>query len=126
MLRGQPRARHAESGELLCLLDLNEVMRELIALSLSNLQRNRVVLRSGLAEDLRPVIGDRVQLHPVILNMLRNASDTIGDVEDRPRATADPIQREGVERVRLRLALRLEVKPWSTWRDEYGSAMGWA
>jgi len=72
-------------------------MREVIALSLSNLQRNRVVLRSGLAEDLRPVIGDPVHLHPVILNMLRNASDTIGDVEDRPRATADPIQREGVE-----------------------------
>ena len=75
------------------MLHLNEVMREVIALSLSNLQRNRVVLRSDLAEDLRPVVGDRVQLHQVILNLLRNASDAMGDVEDRPRATADPIQR---------------------------------
>ena len=35
-------------------LDLNEATREVIALSLSDLQRNRVVLRSELAEDLPP------------------------------------------------------------------------
>ena len=38
-------------------LDLNEATREVIALSLSDLQRNRVILRSELAEDLPPVTG---------------------------------------------------------------------
>jgi len=36
-------------------VDLNEATRELIALSLSELQRNRVILRSELADNLPPV-----------------------------------------------------------------------
>jgi C4-dicarboxylate-specific signal transduction histidine kinase len=43
-------------------VDLNEATREVIALSLSKLQRNRVILRPELADDLPPVTGDRVQL----------------------------------------------------------------
>ena len=66
-------------------LDLNETAREVIALSLSDLQRNRVILRSERADDLPPVTGDRVQLQEVILNLLRNASDAMSTVDDRPR-----------------------------------------
>jgi C4-dicarboxylate-specific signal transduction histidine kinase len=66
-------------------LDLNEVAREVIALSLSDLQRDRVVLLSNLAENLPPVMGDRVQLQQVILNLLRNGADAMTTVEDRPR-----------------------------------------
>ena len=82
-------------------LDVNEATREVIALSLSDLQRNRVILRSELAEDLPPVIGDRVQLQQVILNLLRNASDAMVGVEDRPRQLLIRTRREGVDRVRL-------------------------
>jgi len=42
-------------------VDLNEATREVIALSLSELQRNRVILRTELASDLPVVKGDRVQ-----------------------------------------------------------------
>ncbi|HWF48916.1 MAG TPA: ATP-binding protein, partial [Bryobacteraceae bacterium] len=56
-----------------------------IALSLSELQRNRVILRPELAGNLPLVTGDRVQLQQVIMNLLRNASDAMSDVEDRPR-----------------------------------------
>ena len=66
-------------------LDLNDAAREVIALSLGELQRNRVILRSELAHDLPLVTGDRLQLQQVILNLLRNASDAMNTVQDRPR-----------------------------------------
>jgi PAS domain S-box-containing protein len=66
-------------------LDLNEATREVIALSLSELQRNRVIIQSELADNLPLVRGDRVQLQQVILNLLRNASDAMAGIDDRPR-----------------------------------------
>ena len=63
-------------------VDLSEAAREVVALSLSELQRSRVVLRQDLADDLPPVMGDRVQLQQVILNLLLNAMDAMSDVEE--------------------------------------------
>ena len=85
-------------------LDLNEATREVIALSLSDLQRNRVVLQSELAEDLPIVTGDRVQLQQVILNLLRNASDAMVGVDDRPRQLL--IRTEGEDGDRVRVSVR--------------------
>jgi PAS domain S-box-containing protein len=82
-------------------LDLNEATREVIALSLSDLQRNRVILRPELAENLPPVIGDRVQLQQVILNLLRNASDAMSAVNDRPHVLLIKTERDEGDRVRL-------------------------
>jgi signal transduction histidine kinase len=82
-------------------LDLSEATREVVALSLSDLQRNRVVLQSQLADDLPPVTGDRVQLQHVILNLLRNASDAMVAIHDRPRQLVIETEREDGERVRL-------------------------
>ncbi len=67
------------------LFDLNEAAREVIALSVSELQRNRVILQSDLASDLPSVLGDRIQIQQVILNLIRNASDAMSIVNDRPR-----------------------------------------
>src|SRR5262249_16931567 len=83
------------------LLDLNEAAQEVIALSLSDLQRNRVVVRSELAQHIPPVRGDRVQLQQVILNLLRNASDAMLDVDDRPRQMLIRTRREEDGRVHL-------------------------
>jgi len=82
-------------------LDLNGATEEVIAMSLSDLQRNRVILRSELAQDLPPVIGDRVQLQQVILNLLRNASDAMIFVEDRPRELLIRTERDEGDQVRL-------------------------
>jgi signal transduction histidine kinase len=66
-------------------VDLNEAAREVVALSAGELQRARVVVRQELAENLPTVLGDRVQLQQVILNLLLNAADAMDGVEDRPR-----------------------------------------
>jgi PAS domain S-box-containing protein len=66
-------------------VDLNEAAREVIALSLRELQRGRVIMRAQLAVTLPPVTGDRVQLQQVIMNLLLNAADAMSGVEDRPR-----------------------------------------
>jgi PAS domain S-box-containing protein len=67
------------------LVDLNEATREVIALSRTELERNRVTTRIELEHELPPVTGDRVQLQQVILNLLRNGSDAMSTVDDRPR-----------------------------------------
>jgi C4-dicarboxylate-specific signal transduction histidine kinase len=66
-------------------VDLNGATREVIALTASELQRGRVVVREDLADGLPAVTGDRVQLQQVILNLLLNAADAMSRVDDRPR-----------------------------------------
>lgn len=83
------------------LVDLNEVAREVIALSQSRFERNRVVLRTEFAGDLTPVTGDRVQLQQVILNLFVNAADAMSGVEDRPRQLVIKTDPEKGDRVRL-------------------------
>jgi C4-dicarboxylate-specific signal transduction histidine kinase len=82
-------------------LDLNDATREVLALSSNDLQRNRVILQSDFAPDLPRVTGDRIQLQQVILNLLRNASDAMAGVNDRPRQVLIRTQREDREHVRL-------------------------
>jgi PAS domain S-box-containing protein len=97
------RLRALFSTEQLTLevLDVNEVTREVIALSVSDLQRNRVVVLTELAEDLPPVTGDRIQLQEVVLNLLRNASDAMVNVHDRPRQVLIRTELDDGDRVRV-------------------------
>jgi len=72
-----------------------------IALSMSDLQRNHVVLQLELADDLPNVTGDRVQLQQVLLNLIRNAADAMVDVHDRPRQLLITTERDEADRVRV-------------------------
>ncbi|HLA10682.1 MAG TPA: ATP-binding protein [Pyrinomonadaceae bacterium] len=85
------------------LVDLNEATREVIALSLSELQGNRVILKTELADKLPVVKGDRVQLQQVILNLLRNASDAMKNINDRPKQLV--IRTEPSEGNRVRVSV---------------------
>ena len=66
-------------------VDLTEATREVIALSLGELQNGRVIVRTELADDLPLVTADRVQLQQVILNLILNAVDAMKEVDDHPR-----------------------------------------
>src|SRR5271167_4764568 len=88
------RALFSKKDATIGLVDLNEAIREVIALSLSELQKCRVNLRTELAEDLPPITGDRVQLQQVILNLVSNASHAMRNVDDRPRELLVRSERE--------------------------------
>ena len=82
-------------------VDLNDATREVITLLRSELQRSRVILQAELSDDIPSVIGDRVQLQQVIINLLRNASDAMNGVDDRPRQLVIRSARDEDDRVRL-------------------------
>jgi PAS domain S-box-containing protein len=83
------------------LVDLNDATLEVIALSQSELERNRVITRTELADQLPAVTGDRVQLQEVILNLVRNASDAMSTVADRPRQLLIKTETNEGDQVRL-------------------------
>jgi PAS domain S-box-containing protein len=82
-------------------MDLNQATREVMALSLSELQRGGVMLRYELEDDLPPVLGDRIQLQQVILNLLRNAADAMSTIDDRSRELLIRTERDEGNQIRL-------------------------
>jgi len=76
-------------------VDLNEAAREVVALLAGELQKDGVVLQDQFSDDLPCVMADRVQLQQVILNLLRNASEAMIAVGDRPRRLLIRTQADG-------------------------------
>jgi PAS domain S-box-containing protein len=66
------------------LVDVNEVAREMIVLLGDEASRHSISVRTELAEDLPHVIGDRVQLQQVLMNLIVNGVDAMQDM-DGPR-----------------------------------------
>jgi C4-dicarboxylate-specific signal transduction histidine kinase len=66
-------------------LDINDVVREVIALLDGELRRNGVSLRTEMPANLRAVVVDRVLLQQVILNLIMNAMEAMRAVSDRAR-----------------------------------------
>ena len=65
-------------------LDMNEVIREALALAGAELLKRGVAARVSLSEDLPPARGDRVQLQQVVLNLIMNGAEAM-DSGDGPR-----------------------------------------
>jgi signal transduction histidine kinase len=66
-------------------LDINQAIREVIALTQTETQRNAVRLQSRLADDLPLVSADRVQLQQVMINLIINAIEAMAGAGDGPR-----------------------------------------
>jgi PAS domain S-box-containing protein len=62
------------------LLDVSEVIREMIVLLRGETTRYSIPVRTELAADLPQVMGDRVQLQQVLMNLIMNSIDAMKDV----------------------------------------------
>jgi C4-dicarboxylate-specific signal transduction histidine kinase len=65
--------------------DINDIIREVIALSDGERRRNGASLRTEMAGNLPPVVVDRVLLQQVILNLMMNAVEAMRTVSDQMR-----------------------------------------
>jgi len=69
-------------------VDINDVIREIMLLVRPEVRSHDVSLRLDLAPDLRPVLGDRVQLQQVLINLVMNGMEAMDGIRDRPRELA--------------------------------------
>jgi NO-binding membrane sensor protein with MHYT domain/two-component sensor histidine kinase len=63
------------------LVDVNEIIREMIVLLRGEVMRHSISVRAELAADLPQVMGDRVQLQQVMMNLITNSIDAMKDVD---------------------------------------------
>lgn len=66
-------------------VDLNELIEEVLAVADRELSENRVLLERELTKALPKVLGDRVQLQQVLLNLIVNGIEAMTPVTTRPR-----------------------------------------
>jgi PAS domain-containing protein len=79
------RALAGKSGPQLTKLEIDDVIKQVLALTRSELLQHDVVLRTDLDAADRPVMGDRVQLQQVLLNLIMNGVEAMRAVTERTR-----------------------------------------
>lgn len=80
-IRAFIKKRPAENKQV----DVNEVIQEVLGLLAHELQNNKIRLDCQLTKALPLVLGDRVQLQQVLLNLIMNGIEAMSTVTDRPR-----------------------------------------
>jgi PAS domain S-box-containing protein len=66
-------------------IDINGVLREVLALIMNSLQSRKITIQTDLPAGLSPALGDRVQLQQVFMNLVMNGADAMSAITDRPR-----------------------------------------
>jgi PAS domain S-box-containing protein len=88
------RALARKTGTLTERVDLNEAIREVLALGQGEARKHDVGLRTRLPSDLPPVRGDRVLIQQVVLNLVMNGIEAMSDAQDHPRELVIQAQSE--------------------------------
>jgi len=73
-------------------VDLNELIREIALLLKSDIRRNSVKVNLELSENLPKVVGDRVQLEQVLMNLMLNAIEAMRDTNGNLTITSNPTE----------------------------------
>lgn len=73
------------AAPVLAQVDIHEAICHILAISRNEIERRQIALKLSLDAEPAQVFGDGIQLQQVILNLVLNAIDAMGDVNDRPR-----------------------------------------
>jgi signal transduction histidine kinase len=84
-------------------LDLNGTIQEVLGLAKAEMLKNRVALRTELRDDLPLVLGDRIQLQQLVLNLIINGIEAMSGVCDRPRELAISTLNGGTDQVLVKV-----------------------
>ena len=79
------RALVKKSGGEKSLVGVDQMIREVLSLVQPEVQKHAVVVEEALAEGLPPVLGDRIRLQQLVLNLIMNGIDAMAGVTARPR-----------------------------------------
>jgi len=79
------------------LLNINDAILAVIALVGAEAQRNRVVMRTELSNDLPLILGDRIQLQQVILNLIMNAIEATRGIDQTQREVFVVSRKDGLK-----------------------------
>jgi signal transduction histidine kinase len=82
-------------------LDLQQLVHEVVRLTQPECLRQGVALHVEVAADLPPVVGDRVQVQQVLLNLVLNALGALATVTERPREVWIRAHHEAADTVRV-------------------------
>jgi C4-dicarboxylate-specific signal transduction histidine kinase len=83
------------------LLNINQLIQEVLALAQTEVRRNGIALQMDLAGTLPPVLGDRVQLQQVVLNLIINGIEAMKTVEERQRDLIITTQKNKADQLRV-------------------------
>jgi signal transduction histidine kinase len=84
-------------------VDLNDTVLSALALSRTEIERAGISVRCDLDDDLSGLVGDGIQVHQVVSNLIRNAIDAMRGVHDRDLALTITTERSGDDQVTLRV-----------------------
>ena len=76
-------------------LDINDAIQEVLELTVSMLRSRDVAIQTQLPATVPQVLGDRVQLQQVVMNLIMNGADAMSAVADRPRTLRIESQIDG-------------------------------
>ena len=95
------RALAGKSGPQLMPFDIDGAIQEVLALTRTDLHRHGVELHTDLSAQVPPVIGDRVQLQQVLLNLVMNGIQAMATVSDRRRELTISVSPAAPEHVQV-------------------------
>jgi PAS domain S-box-containing protein len=78
-------------------IDINGIIREVLALTRDELLKRQVSVHTALAPTLPPIFGDRVQLQQLILNLIMNGVESMAPVAGRPKELTIETRVEGTD-----------------------------
>jgi len=70
------------------LVDLPQIVNEVVSLIRGKAEREKIAVEVQLPKDLPKIVGDRIQLQQVLMNLVLNAMESMQTVTDRPKTLA--------------------------------------